>query len=108
MNSLLFRFLAATTVSLVLLLPACREKPKNPVEKYGDAVIDAYTRSEKVSDKASLNEIRGMLRTYRTDHGQWPASLQDLQGTMVRPVDLSKFDYDPQTGEVTLADTGTP
>ncbi len=85
----------------LLLLPACKEKPKNPVAEYGDALIGSYKGAQNAADIATLDGLKKAVQAYRAANGSYPAELKDVESFIGGPVDFSKFDYDPSTGNVT-------
>ncbi|MGE5301421.1 MAG: hypothetical protein ACM3MB_10765 [Acidobacteriota bacterium] len=93
-------FLAATLFAL-LLLPACREKPKNPVSEYGDSLINSYKGAQNAAEIANLDALKKAVQAYRAANGSYPAELKDAESLVGGPIDLSNYDYDPATGAVT-------
>ena len=93
-------FLAATLFAL-LLLPACKDKPKNPVAEYGDRLIDSYKGAQTAADMANLDALKKAIQAYRAANGAYPPELKDAADLVGSPLDLSKYDYDPATGAVT-------
>jgi hypothetical protein len=90
-----------TGLLALVLLPACKEKPKNPVAEYGDALIDSYKGAQNAADLATLEGVKKGVQAYRAANGSYPAELKDIGDLMGGQVDFSKFDYDPATGAVT-------
>ena len=93
-------FLAATLFAL-LLFPACKEKPKNPVAEYGDALIGSYKGAQNAADLATLDGLKKAVQAYHAANGSYPAELKDVESLIGGPVDFGKYDYDPATGGVT-------
>ncbi len=83
-------------------MPACKEKPKNPVSEYGDALMGAYTDSKSAGEQANLDALKTAISNYRAANESYPKSLQDVGNLMNTQIDLTKYDYDPATGTVTL------
>ncbi len=79
---------------------ACKD---NPVQDYGNKVLEAYDRSGKVAGGASLANLQRALDAYRAANGNYPPSLQELEAFTGEPVDPNLFRYDPQTGKLELA-----
>lgn len=84
----------------LFLMPACKEKPKNPVAEYGDALIDSYKGAQNTADLATLEGVKKAVQAYRAANGSYPAQLKDVGDLMGGPVDFNKFDYDPASGSV--------
>ncbi len=93
---------------LFLIIPAlfilitCDEKPKNPVSEYGDALIGAYKRGQQAGEEANIDAIKKTIQSYHAEHEKYPESLKEIEDLMRKPIAANKYDYDPQTGTVTL------
>ena len=85
-----------------MLLPGCKEKPKNPVAEYGDTMMNAYKGAQNTADLATLAGLQKSVEAYRAANGSYPAELKDVGHLIGQSVDFGKFDYDPTTGKVTL------
>lgn len=99
-NGLKFFFLFPLLI--IMLLPSCKEKPKNPIAEYGNALMNAHQRSKDTAEKANLDAIQETIRAYRASNDKYPESLNDIQGMIGSPIDFSRYNYDPQTGTVSL------
>ena len=86
--------IALLTLSLTALT-ACKD---DTAEEYGKAVVGTVDRAERAADSANLAALRTSIQTYRATNGKYPESLKELAMGM----DLSRFNYDPKTGAVTL------
>ena len=95
------RFLCAV-VSCTFLTIACDEKPKNPVSEYGDALIGGHTSGKLAGEAANLDAVKKAVQAYRAANDKYPAVLEDVGDLIGGNVDFSKYDYTPETGEVTL------
>jgi hypothetical protein len=95
-------FAAILTGSLILT--ACDQKPKNPVSDYGSALLGAPERAQEGAETANLDAVRKCIGAYRAANDKYPESLKDIEDLLGSPVDPSKYDYNPQTGIVTLKD----
>lgn len=96
------KFFLLFPLLIIMLLPSCKEKPKNPIAEYGDALMNAHQRSKDTAEKANLDAIQETIRTYRASNDKYPASLNDIKGMIGSPIDISRYNYDPQTGTVSL------
>ncbi len=90
-----------TGLLALLLLPACKEKPKNPVAEYGDALIGSYKGAQNAADIANLDALKKAVQAYHAANGSYPSELKDVESLIGGTVDFAKFDYDPATGSVT-------
>lgn len=90
--------------SLIILLPliACKEKPKNPVAEYGGALMDSYQKSQQAGRIANLDAVRKTVAEYRASNGKYPESLEEIRDMFNSDIDLSIYDYDPQSGSVSI------
>lgn len=86
----------------ILFLSACKEKPENPVSQYGDSLIKSYQGAQNAAERANLDAIKRAISAYRAANEGFPKSLQDIESLIGGPIDLTKYDYDPATGTVTL------
>ncbi len=86
----------------VLVLPACQEKPKNPVSEYGDSLIKSYKGAGNAAEQANLDAVQKSVNAYRAANEGFPKSLQDVEGMLGGQIDLTQYDYDPTSGKVTL------
>jgi hypothetical protein len=86
-------------------LSACEQKPKNPVAEYGDALMDSRKKAQDAAEKANLDALNKSVQAYHASNDKYPESLQDAANLIGSSVDLSRYDYDPQTGVVSLKNT---
>jgi hypothetical protein len=86
----------------ILFLSACKGKPENPVSQYGDSLIHSYQGAQNAAEQANLDAIRKSISAYRAANERFPKSLQDVENLIGGSIDLTKYDYDPATGTVTL------
>lgn len=87
---------------ILSLFVACKEKPKNPVAEYGDAMINAYSKGKAGGETANLNGVRQAVQAYHAANDKYPQTLDEVKDLIGSEVDFSKFDYNPQTGAVNL------
>ncbi len=87
---------------LLFLMPGCKEKPKNPVAEYGEGLMGAYKSGQDAGDQANLDALKTAISNYRAANEGYPKSLQDVGNMLNTQIDLSKYNYDPATGTVTL------
>ena len=94
------------TVVLILIclffLFACNEKPKNPVAEYGDALVDSYKRSQQAAEKANLDALKKAVQLYCASNERFPKNLNEAKEFIGPDIDISKYDYNPDTGTVSL------
>jgi hypothetical protein len=80
----------------------CKEKPKNPVAEYGDAMMNAYQKGQEAGKTGNLYAVKQAVQAYHAAHGTYPRNLDELEDLIGSKIDASLFDYDPQTGRVAL------
>lgn len=98
-------FLQLFLVTMLMLLSSfsCDQKPNNPVSQYGDAVIGAYKNTGgKVTDSVDLDAVKRAVQAYQTTHGAYPQNLDEVKDSIGARVDLSRYDYNPENGSVSL------
>lgn len=81
------------------LAAGCDQKP-DKVDQYGKGLINVKERAEDAAEKANLDAVRAAVRAYEAANGSFPPTLQDVAGIIGAKADLSKYDYDPQSGTV--------
>jgi hypothetical protein len=84
------------------ILVSCDEKPKNPAAEYGDALMGSYKKAQDAADTANLDALKKAVQAYRATNEKYPQDLDEIKNLLNGEIDLSKFSYDPQTGEVVL------
>jgi len=96
---------ATASVALVLLFLflalGCGEG-QNPVQQYGEEVLKAKGRVERVRAQANIKALETAIQQYYVENGRFPASLSDLPIVQRQRIDVSLYDYDPGTGNIQL------
>jgi competence protein ComGC len=87
---------------LVLFLISCDQKPKNPVDEYGTSLIDSYKKAQKAGESANLDAVKKSVQAYRAANDKYPDSLDEIKGFINSDIDLSKYDYNPENGAVSI------
>ena len=87
-------------VFLIAMTAGCEDL--NPVAKVGDGMIGAYERSSVTAGQASLKSIKDAIRIYHISNGEYPASLEEIQKLMGSRIDIGLYEYDSDSGEITL------
>jgi len=91
-----------SVIVVLFLLCACKEKPKNPVAEYGDALIDSYKRGQNAGEIANLDALKKAVESYRATNGRLPENLEEMKDFIGSGIDTSKYDYNPENGAVSL------
>ncbi|MBI4688987.1 MAG: hypothetical protein HY754_01740 [Nitrospirae bacterium] len=87
-------------ITILIFFTACDNKPKNPLAEHGDAMIGSYKKAQRAAETANLDAIRKTVRSYYTMNEKYPQSLDEIKDMLGSDIDVSRYDYDPQTGSV--------
>ncbi|MDQ7786339.1 MAG: hypothetical protein RDU01_01905 [Thermodesulfovibrionales bacterium] len=102
----MYKGIASGSIILCLFglafLFACNEGPKNPVAEYGDALTGAYKRGQQGGETANLDAVKKTVGIYRATYGNYPQTLDDIKDLMTSKIDLSRYQYNPENGAVSL------
>jgi hypothetical protein len=86
----------------LFFLFACTEKPKNPVAEYGDTLVDSYKKGRQAGEIANLDAVKKAVQLYYTANERFPKNLNEAKEFIGSDIDLSKYNYSPDTGTVSL------
>jgi hypothetical protein len=93
-------FFAVVILAVIL---ACDKKPKNPVAEYGDAMINSYQKGKQAGISGNLDAVKNAIQAYHAANDKYPQNLDEIKPLLGgSEMDFSKYDYDPQSGTVTL------
>ncbi|MEW6419264.1 MAG: hypothetical protein AB1480_14315 [Nitrospirota bacterium] len=81
---------------------ACDQKPKNPVSEYGDALIGAYKRGQRAGEEANLDTVKKSIEAYHAANDRYPQNLDEIKDLIGSNIDISRYDYNPDNGRVSL------
>ena len=87
-------------IALVILIGTSCSDDKNPVREYGSTLTGAVKKAERAKVVADMVAIKAEIMRYRAENGNPPPSLQALNMKEIYP---NLYRYDPETGEVSLA-----
>ncbi len=85
-----------------LFILSCSEKPSNPVAEYGDTLVNTYKRGQQAGETANLDAVKKAVQSYYATNGKFPDTLDEAKEFIGSGLDLSKYDYNAETGIVTL------
>lgn len=92
------RLIAITLLALTMsFIWACEE---NPAQEYGSALTGSMERADRIAEQANLDALQRSVESYRALNGSYPESLDEI--TQQMGLDASLFDYNSETGKVTL------
>jgi hypothetical protein len=86
------------TLILVAVL-ACDKKPGNPV---ADSMLDSYQKGKQAGETGNLDSVRKAVQAYHATSDKYPKDLDEIKSQLNSEVDLSNYDYDPESGVVTI------
>ena len=95
--------------TLVLLGGGCGEgggeksgqlEIENPLEEYASTLLNSLDKAQKARLKASLPTLRLRINQFKQERGRYPDSLKELN---ISELPLQALRYNPETGEVSLA-----
>ena len=89
-------------ILVLFFLSACEEKPKNPVSEYGDALVSSYKKGQQAGETGNLDAVKKTIEAYHATNEKYPQSLEEIRGMIGSNIDLSKYDYNPDTGTVKI------
>jgi hypothetical protein len=75
---------------------------QNPLQQYGEEVIGAKGRVERVRAEADLKVLETAIQEYYMEHGRFPASLTDVPLVQRQRLDPTLYVYDAATGGIAL------
>ena len=78
------------------------EENENLVEQYGETMITAYTKGKQGGITGNLSAVQKTVEAFHATHERYPESLDEIKPMFGKPMDLSIYDYDPNTGKVSL------
>lgn len=87
---------------LLSLFVACDQKPKNPVSEYGNTMMDSYQKGQQAGEIANLDAVKKAVQSYHAANDKYPQNLEEIKDLIGSQVDFSKYDYEPQSGAVSL------
>ncbi len=92
-------FLPAIILSVFI---SCEQQQNNPVTLYGDSLVASLNKGRTAAEEANLDAVRKTVQAYRAANGRYPSSLDEIKDMLGSNLDLSKYDYNPETGAVSL------
>ena len=94
------------TLFLILIVSSflfsCEGKPANPFAEYGDTMINSYQKGKQAGETGNLDAVRNAVRAYHAANDRYPQNLDEIKELLGSELDLSRYDYNPQNGTVTI------
>ena len=78
------------------------ESAKEIVEGYGKGLVTSVDKARGAQASVDLGSVKDAVRNYQVENGRYPASLDAIKNYIRPEINLSAFNYDPATGNVTL------
>ena len=103
--------IACLAISALIFVFACTKNSENasseqsfvnPVSQYGESMISAYSKGKQAGVTGNLDSVKKTIKAYHAIHDRYPESLDEIKPMFGSPIDLSIYDYDPDTGNVSL------
>ena len=82
--------------------PAQPESSKQIVQGYAKSITGTMDRARLAQTRVDMEVIQAAVRNYQVDNGKYPASLDEVKGSLRAGADLSLFNYDSATGMVSI------
>jgi len=90
-------------LGILATILACDNKPKNPVAEYGDTMINSYQKGKQAGVSGNLDALKNAIQAYHASNDKYPQNLDEIKPLLGgSDMDLSKYDYNPENGTVTL------
>lgn len=96
------KILTATVAGMMLLVGVGCSESQNPIQQYGNEVIQAGERTKRVRAKADMQALKTAIQQYYIEEGRFPESLSDLSVVQYQEIDTNLYVYDPATGSIHL------
>ncbi len=92
----------ATVAGMMLLVAVGCSESQNPIQQYGNEVIQAGERTKRLRARADMQALKTAIQQYYIEQGRFPASLSDLPIVQYQDLDPDLYAYDPSTGSINL------
>ncbi|MEE8327071.1 MAG: hypothetical protein V3R58_08565 [candidate division NC10 bacterium] len=91
-----------TVAGMMLLVAVGCSESQNPIQQYGNEVIQAGERTKRLRARADMQALKTGIQQYYIEQGRFPASLSDLPIVQYQDLDPDLYAYDPSTGSIHL------
>ena len=92
----------ATVAGMMLLVAVGCSESQNPIQQYGNEVIQAGERTKRLRARADMQALKTGIQQYYIEQGRFPASLSDLPIVQYQDLDPDLYAYNPSTGSIHL------
>ncbi len=91
---------AVLVVTLLLAFSSCKDD-KNPVQQYGNTVVQSLKSAKKLDAAVNVEQVQKSIQEFNAANGRYPADLNEVAAFNGLTLKSDKFDYDPATGMLT-------
>ena len=88
-------------LSLSLCILASCSDDKNPVNQYGNTMVQSLKSAKKLDANVNLQEVQKSIQEFNAANGRYPADLNELSTFNGITLKSDKYDYNPATGALT-------
>ena len=81
---------------------ASKQNTINPIAQYGESMVSAYKQGQRAGVEGNLDAVKKTILAFHAIHDRYPEDLDEIKPMFASPIDLSLYDYDPDTGQVSL------
>lgn len=89
----------ALFVSLCVLV-SCSDD-KNPVQQYGNTMVQSLKSAKSVENKVNIEEVRKSIQEFYAANGRYPSDLGEVTAFNGITLKSDGYIYDPATGTLT-------
>ncbi len=88
-------------MSVSLLFFASCSDDKNPVQQYGNTMVQSYKSAQKLDAKVNVQQVQKSIQEFHAANGRFPADLNEVSSFNGISLKSDNYDYDPSTGILT-------
>ena len=83
-------------LGLSFALVSCEDK--NPVQLYGNTMVDSLKTAKKVERKVNVLEVQKSIQEFHAANDRYPADLNEIAAFNGIVLKSDKYTYNPETG----------
>jgi hypothetical protein len=81
-------------------LSSCSDD-KNPVQQYGNTMVQSYKSAQKLDAKVNIEQVRKSIQEFHAANGRFPADLNEVSSFNGISLKSDNYDYNPSSGILT-------
>lgn len=85
---------------VVLSFTCCTEE-KNPVQQYGNGLVQSYKNTQKLESSINVQQVQRSIQEFYAANGRYPADLDEVASSSGVVLKSDNYAYDPSTGALT-------